>query len=46
VTALALAVDGLFAVVQRLVIPRGVVAAGRAPDSARTSSRPAASTTS
>jgi osmoprotectant transport system permease protein len=46
VTALALAVDGVFAVVQRLVIPRGVVAAGRAPDSARTSSRPAASTTS
>ncbi|OUE08883.1 Glycine betaine/carnitine/choline transport system permease protein OpuCB [Clavibacter michiganensis] len=47
VTALALAVDAVFAVVQRLVIPRGVVAAsGRTPDSARTSSRPAVSTTS
>ncbi|PPF65707.1 glycine/betaine ABC transporter permease [Clavibacter michiganensis] len=47
VTALALAVDAVFAVVQRLVIPRGVVAAsGRAPVSARTSSRPAVSTTS
>ena len=47
VTALALVVDGVFAIVQRLVIPRGVVAAaGRTPDSARTSSRPAVSTTS
>lgn len=47
VTALALVVDGVFAMVQRLVIPRGVVAAaGRTPDSARTSSRPAVSTTS
>jgi osmoprotectant transport system permease protein len=47
VTVLALVVDAVFAVVQRLVIPRGVVAAaGRAPDSARTSSRPAVSTTS
>ncbi|MFT2706327.1 ABC transporter permease [Clavibacter zhangzhiyongii] len=47
VTALALVVDAVFAIVQRLVIPRGVVAAaGRTPDSARASSRPGVSTTS
>ena len=46
VTALALVVDAVFAIVQRAVVPRGVVAAsGRTPDSPRTSSRPAVSTT-
>jgi osmoprotectant transport system permease protein len=46
VTALALLVDAVFAIVQRAVVPRGVVAAsGRTPDSPRTSSRPAVSTT-
>jgi len=46
VTALALVVDAFFAIVQRTVVPRGVVAAsGRTPDSPRTSSRPAVSTT-
>jgi osmoprotectant transport system permease protein len=46
VTALALVVDAVFAIVQRAVVPRGVVAAsGRTPDSPRISSRPAVSTT-
>jgi osmoprotectant transport system permease protein len=46
VTALALVVDAVFAIVQRAVVPRGVVAAsGRTPDSPRASSRPAVSTT-
>ena len=46
VTLLALVVDAVFAIVQRAVVPRGVVAAsGRTPDSPRTSSRPAVSTT-
>ncbi|MBP2458222.1 osmoprotectant transport system permease protein [Clavibacter michiganensis] len=46
VTALALVVDAVFAIVQRAVVPRGVVAAsGRTPDSPRTSSRSAVSTT-
>jgi len=47
VTALALVVDAVFALVQRVVVPRGVVAAsGRPSVSARTSSRSAVSTTS
>lgn len=47
VTALALVVDAVFAIVQRAVVPRGVVAAsGRTPDSPRASSRQAVSTTS
>jgi osmoprotectant transport system permease protein len=47
VTALALVVDAVFAIVQRIAIPRGVVAAaGGAPDSALSSSRPGVSTAS
>ncbi|CCE75455.1 ABC transporter permease [Clavibacter nebraskensis] len=47
VTVLALVVDGVLAIVQRLVVPRGVVAAaGRPSDSVRASSRPAVSITS
>jgi osmoprotectant transport system permease protein len=47
VTALALVVDAVFAIVQRAVVPRGVVAAsGRTHDSPRASSRQAVSTTS